>query len=210
MDIVEQPVGRRARNKQRVRDRLYSSALEVIMEKGYDHASVDEIAERADVARGTFFNYFPRKEDLIGAWAEQRRESIKAAVGETAPAHCPSAQSQLAQYMKALGRINDAEEDLTVAMLTAWVRAGRPLFEDPHLAKLFEVVVENGQKTGEFSRNVSAERVSHALRDLYLGALYEWARSSPASRHPPLEHRLQEIVTLLVDGIAAAPTRLEE
>jgi TetR/AcrR family transcriptional regulator, cholesterol catabolism regulator len=204
---TEQPVSRRARNKQRVRDRLYSVALALITEKGYDHASVDEIAERADVARGTFFNYFQRKEDLISAWAEQRRERIKMEVIDSMPASCPSALSQLAQCMQALGRINEAESKLTMAMLTAWVKAGRPLSEDPHLADIFAKIVEHGHETGEFSLDVSAERVGHALRDLYLGALYEWARLAPATRHAPLEHRLQEALALLVRGIAAAPVK---
>ncbi|WP_327733016.1 TetR/AcrR family transcriptional regulator [Streptomyces nojiriensis] len=202
-----QPVSRRARNKQRVHDRLYSSALALITEKGYDHASVDEIAERADVARGTFFNYFQRKEDLIFAWAEQRRERIQVEVTESMPPSCPSALSQLAQCMQVLGRINDAESELTVAMLTAWVKAGRPLYEDPHLADIFAKIVEHGHATGEFSADFSAERVGHALRDLYLGALYEWARATPEARRAPLEHRLQEILALMVRGIAATPVK---
>ncbi|WP_032761476.1 helix-turn-helix domain-containing protein, partial [Streptomyces alboviridis] len=66
-------VSRRERNKRRVRERLYSAAIELIVEKGYDHTSIEEIAERADVARGTFFNYFQRKEDIITEWGERRR-----------------------------------------------------------------------------------------------------------------------------------------
>ncbi|MFJ8097230.1 TetR/AcrR family transcriptional regulator [Streptomyces griseofuscus] len=61
-----QPLGRRARSKIKMKERLYTAALELFAEQGYDQTSVDEIAERADVARGTFFNHFPRKEDLIG------------------------------------------------------------------------------------------------------------------------------------------------
>lgn len=60
--------GRRERNKQRVKNHLYESAIKLITVKGYEHTSVDEIAEEADVARGTFFNHFQRKEDLITTW----------------------------------------------------------------------------------------------------------------------------------------------
>ncbi|XIE78981.1 TetR/AcrR family transcriptional regulator [Streptomyces sp. SBR177] len=64
------PLGRRERNKLKVKERLYSSAIALFAEQGYDETSIDEIVERADVARGTFFNYFQRKEDLLGAWGE--------------------------------------------------------------------------------------------------------------------------------------------
>ncbi|WP_443068991.1 TetR/AcrR family transcriptional regulator [Streptomyces sp. NBC_01361] len=44
---------------------------------GTDQTTVDEITEAADVARGTFFNHFQRREDLIAEWGEQRRELLR-------------------------------------------------------------------------------------------------------------------------------------
>ncbi|MGW5289844.1 TetR/AcrR family transcriptional regulator [Rhodococcus pyridinivorans] len=44
--------------------------------KGYEGTAIDDITERADFARGTFFNYFQRKDDLITEWAEVRRRAV--------------------------------------------------------------------------------------------------------------------------------------
>lgn len=46
-------------------------AEEVIAEKGYHDTSMDEIAIRAGVAKGTLYQHFPSKEDLIFALLEQ-------------------------------------------------------------------------------------------------------------------------------------------
>jgi TetR/AcrR family transcriptional regulator, mexJK operon transcriptional repressor len=46
------------------RDRLFSAAVEVFLEHGYD-ASVDMIISRAGVARQTFYNHFHNKESLF-------------------------------------------------------------------------------------------------------------------------------------------------
>ncbi len=46
------------------RDRLFSAAVEVFLEHGYD-ASVDMIISRAGVARQTFYNHFQNKESLF-------------------------------------------------------------------------------------------------------------------------------------------------
>ncbi|MER6010981.1 TetR/AcrR family transcriptional regulator [Streptomyces bluensis] len=43
-----------------MQERLFEAVLELIGRHGYDSTSIDEIAARADVARGTFFNYYPR------------------------------------------------------------------------------------------------------------------------------------------------------
>jgi AcrR family transcriptional regulator len=47
-------------------------ALELIEEKGYEPTTVDEIVERADFSRSTFFRYFSTKEDVLLGPREQR------------------------------------------------------------------------------------------------------------------------------------------
>lgn len=60
-DPRSSPPGRRERRKIETRQRLFRAAMELFQEKGFDATTIDEIAERADVAKGTVFNYFPQK-----------------------------------------------------------------------------------------------------------------------------------------------------
>lgn len=61
------PPGRRERKKIETRQRLFRAAMELFQEKGFDATTIDEIAERADVAKGTVFNYFPQKTSFLTA-----------------------------------------------------------------------------------------------------------------------------------------------
>lgn len=45
--------------------RLLTVAMEVFAEKGYHDTSVDDILERAEIARGTFYRYFDNKRDCF-------------------------------------------------------------------------------------------------------------------------------------------------
>lgn len=197
-------VGRRERNKQRVRERLYSAAVELFMEKGYEHTSINEIAERADVARGTFFNYFQRKEDIITAWGERRRAALVTALHEYG-ALTPSSVAQLQQCMAILVRINQEDPHLTAAMLTAWVKAGRPILEEPYVAEVFAEIVDRGMSRGELSPGMSPIGAGNVLRDVYLGALYRWAHRPSDASGSALADELQQILRLLLEGMASTP-----
>ncbi len=63
--------GRRERKKLETRNRIFTEAIGLFLEKGFDATTVEEIAERADVGKGTVFNYFPQKTAfLITAYSE--------------------------------------------------------------------------------------------------------------------------------------------
>ncbi len=45
--------------------KLISAGLELIKEKGFDAINVEDITKKAGVAKGTFYVYFKRKEDIV-------------------------------------------------------------------------------------------------------------------------------------------------
>jgi len=47
------------------REAILNAALEVFSEKGYHPATIDEIAERAGVGKGTVYSYFRSKSELM-------------------------------------------------------------------------------------------------------------------------------------------------
>ncbi|WP_300554541.1 TetR/AcrR family transcriptional regulator [Maricaulis sp.] len=60
--------GRREEKKQAVRQAIYDAALRLIERDGYDTVSVTDITRAAGIAKGTFFNHFPTKADILAAW----------------------------------------------------------------------------------------------------------------------------------------------
>lgn len=48
-----------------MRDKILDAAEELFIEKGYDHTSTKDIMEKAGIARGTLYNHFKSKEDVL-------------------------------------------------------------------------------------------------------------------------------------------------
>ncbi len=65
MDQDSRSVERRRRRIARRRAQILEAAARVIREKGYQRATMQEIARAADVSAGTLYNYFQNKHDLF-------------------------------------------------------------------------------------------------------------------------------------------------
>jgi len=76
------PPDRRTRKRLATRQSISDAATRLFLERGFDHVTVDEIAEAADVGRKTVFNHFSRKEDMFFDLDDQGREDLREALQE--------------------------------------------------------------------------------------------------------------------------------
>jgi AcrR family transcriptional regulator len=60
----------------RTRRKLLGAALAIFYERGVDATTIEEITERADVGKGTFYRHFTCKEDLVLALAEDASDRL--------------------------------------------------------------------------------------------------------------------------------------
>ena len=68
--------------RDRVRIQLLDTGFELIRQHGMKKTSVSEIAKKTGIATGTFYNFFPSKEEFIYQLVVYKRQSVKAAFEE--------------------------------------------------------------------------------------------------------------------------------
>lgn len=84
MTTNEAPPGRRNRKRRSTRTALAAAALDLFEEKGFVATTIEDITERADVARRTFFRHFPSKEAALLPDTEEYEQRVTAALDEQA------------------------------------------------------------------------------------------------------------------------------
>jgi AcrR family transcriptional regulator len=108
-------VGLRERNKLRRHEQITEAALRLFAERGFDGATIDEIAAAADVSRRTFFRYFARKEDVILDWKRRTADELREALAAR-----PAGEPPLDAVHNALATVAagyNAEPELTLGLL---------------------------------------------------------------------------------------------
>jgi AcrR family transcriptional regulator len=64
----------RAESRQGARERILDTAYELFSHRGVHDVGIDELVERAGVAKATLYNHFPSKDELVLAFLDRREQ----------------------------------------------------------------------------------------------------------------------------------------
>ena len=70
--MPETPPGRVDRRKLKTRQHVVATAMSLFRRHGFDAVTMEQIAEGADIAKGTLYHYFPVKEAIVAAHLDEQ------------------------------------------------------------------------------------------------------------------------------------------
>jgi TetR/AcrR family transcriptional regulator, cholesterol catabolism regulator len=198
--VARAPVARRERHKQQTRERLLDAAIGCFPEKGYDETTVDQIADRADVARATVFNHFPEKARFLSAYLERRRALLRVLLRNEVAAGADAVQ-RLYDTVTLLACISENSVAETRALLLAWRRSSGSPSTESGTARIFADLVAAGQRAGQFRADADAELIGALLLDAYVGLLLRWIPGEGGQPSFSLTEALHEVGRVVIEGL---------
>ncbi len=77
---MKKELPRRERKKAVAREKIMTTGIDLFSKHGIDAVTIDEIADAADIGKGTVYNYFSTKEDIVVAFMAGLEGKIQAKV----------------------------------------------------------------------------------------------------------------------------------
>lgn len=195
-------LSRRERKKEETRHRIFRAAIDLFRERGFEATTVDDITEKADVAKGTFFNYFPRKDAVLAYLSENRLLAIEEDAGTLLGEDRPVREKLLELYSTAASAYEDDRALSRFVLVELMARAFAPTEEIAmRWHELVMSLVAQGQEKGELRADVDPERAEMLLTSLYYSTLYQWVCCVPDPF--PLQDEMRARLTLAMEGIGS-------
>ncbi|CAM3202705.1 TetR family transcriptional regulator [Nocardioides dubius] len=157
------------------RRRILAATIELATQGGFDAVQMRAVSERADVALGTLYRYFPSKIHLlVSALGTEFSKTATSLEGRTIPGDTPAERvlNVLGRNTKAMQR----DPQLTEALTRAFMFADASVSSEIHSVgmMLTGVLVQamNGDDTVEPSEDQVA--IAKVIGDVWLSLLVGW------------------------------------
>lgn len=198
---------RRQRKREQTATHLATTAFRLFETHGYDLVAMEQIADAADVAKATLYNYFPVKEALI---AHRFREDIAAGMAERAAAL--AARKTFEARMRYLLRESAAWHTARKAylphylrFLTSQARYGDETLRDQSAEsgsrQILTAMFQAAQRSGEVATRQTVAQIAWSFEYLLFGAVAAWL----ADPSIDLTKRFLAAFDLAMHGMAVKP-----
>jgi AcrR family transcriptional regulator len=203
--VMNETPSRRERKKQVIRSGIIDSAIELFSTRGIEAVTVEEIADHADIGKGTVYNYFQTKEDIVVAFIVDLERKVQIELEKfISPRRRLDAiltdfilhQFRMKEPHYRFVRVFLAEMFLrTEQFLPYMIEIQKAT--DPPLEKLFG----NFMERGTIRSGLSLENVIFSFKTIHLGVTALWAVEGPPFHGT--ERTVQQTMKMFCQGIQA-------
>jgi AcrR family transcriptional regulator len=194
---------RRERKKAAVRAHILTTAIELFSQHGIDSVTVDQIADAADIGKGTVYNYFSTKEDIVVAFMVDFETRVQAKVRRLATSK-GSLESILAGFIRFQFQMKKPYHQFvrvflgqmflrTEQFIPYMVEMQKTI--DPPLEALFRGL----QERGLMRKDVPLPELVLIFKTVHLGLTSLWAVEGPPFK--VTEKTLKQEIKLFCQGL---------
>jgi AcrR family transcriptional regulator len=194
--------GRRERTRAATRSQIIEAAKSLFEEKPYDDVTIDDITDRADVAKGTFYLHFRTKEHVTTAVYDDLVRPVGEEILRTFSDRLSTRELLISLFeaasAPAISNPRLAQVSLSEGMSQMYTDPQPD--DDDVFRNIIIKIVAQGRQSGELRLDWTIPELSVIIGTVFATALWMWFV------HPSddsLSDRIQRSVATCLEGITA-------
>lgn len=185
------------KQREQVKQTIIDTSISLFKEKGYENVTIEDITKIVGIAKGTFYNFFISKADILLLWFEQKFRQMN--IDQTANRE-KSVEENLQYFIKTLLSAVKEEQSLFVSLLEEYIKLH---YDESEKEKLdFKIilhrVIDGSKDYAELGANCMELKLKILSRSLFLEML-NWCYSMKTL--DGLEEQLGKVVKICLYGL---------
>ena len=173
----------RERKKEATREHLLTTAIGIMSDRGFENVKVEAIAAAAGIGKGTVYNYFQTKEDIVVAFFMQLERETQRKLARWTSGH-GTLEATLTSFLRYQFRLKQPDYKFVRIFFTQMFARPEQMFPyivalqaviDPPLIKLFEAL----QARSLLRADVPIAALVLQFKTLHFGLSATWALEGP-------------------------------
>lgn len=185
------------KQREQVKQTIIDTSISLFKEKGYENVTIEDITKIVGIAKGTFYNFFISKADILLLWFEQKFRQMN--IDQTANRE-KSVEENLQYFIKTLLSAVKEEQSLFVSLLEEYIKLHYDEFEKEKLdfKIILHRVIDGSKDYAELGANCMELKLKILSRSLFLEML-NWCYSMKTL--DGLEEQLGKVVKICLYGL---------
>jgi len=196
---------KRQEQAEETRRRLFQAAMDLLVKKGYDRVTVDDICARAGVSKGTFYHHFKSKDQAI----VEEFLKIDCYYREVLPqlAEVRELEERMALFCRlTLRYIREKGKNMIKVAYGSQIapsrRASPVASRQRELYAIVEGMIREAQLRGEARGDLSSMELAETVIRCIRGLVYDWCLQDGRF---DLEEAGEAMIRVLAEGLRAKP-----
>lgn len=197
-------------NKEAKKDQILKAAIKAFAKKGFARTTISDIAQEAGTGKGTIYEYFDSKDDIIHYSFNYFIKELGFDFEEILVLKIPAKQ-KLKQIFKTFARISDSESQVLIELVFDFWAEGIKGTHTKNILlkemnafyasyrKLFSEIFNDGIKDGSFKKIFHPETMATLIIGMIDGLLVQWILDK---KNVDFSKSINVMISILLKGIS--------
>jgi AcrR family transcriptional regulator len=196
-------MGLREQKKAELRQELFTTAMEMFRDRGYDATRIVDIVERVRVSEATFFNYFPTKEAVLQESSAEAKDLYRILLEHLLSRTEEPVVDRIRELVHVVGESFAADDVFMETVVTEtnlfYGSTGDAASKDLANFALLAALFRQGQERGEVHSKLDPLQLAEMLTAVYMLTITNWLIRQWGERDD-LGSRLNQAMDVFFEG----------